>query len=167
MPSIGELMIVCARFTSCWFRFAWAWPSEASDDFSDASADFTVTSAVSRSAWVESFFANSSLTRSQLHLRVLEADPVALEVGLALHERRLRLLDLGVDRVGVDPQEDLALLDDRVEVDRDLLDDAAHLRADRDRGHRVERAGGADDFGDVAAADTGAVETFGSGPGRV
>ena len=50
MPSIGDRMIVFARFTFCWLRLASAWPSDASDDRSEASADFTETRAVSRSA---------------------------------------------------------------------------------------------------------------------
>ena len=173
MPSIGDRMIVFARFTFCWLRFASAWPSDASDDLSDASADFTATSRRVEVRLRRQVLREQLLGPLQLHPRVFHADLALLEVGLALHQRRVGLLDLRVDRVGVDPQQDLALLDERVEVDGDavlaqFLDDAAHLRTDLDGRHRVERAGGADHFGDVAAADLrGRHLRFGAGAGVV
>jgi len=68
MPSIGAVITVCSRFTSLVRSEACDWFSEACDDRSCASADFTFTSAVSRSCCVISLRPLSSRARSSFVL---------------------------------------------------------------------------------------------------
>jgi hypothetical protein len=71
------------------------------------------------------------------HFGLLHADRGAcgFDIGLGLAHAVL-------EGFRVDAGDELVFLHRRVEVDQDLLDLAGNLRADLDRDHRVERAGG-------------------------
>ena len=122
----------------------------------------TVTFAASSSLCGSRFFADSSLRAIELRLRVgeLHLGPLEIalrlaQVGLRLRQVGARLLDLGLEQRRVEPGEDLALPDERVEVGVQLRDVARHLGADLDRRDRLQRAGRADRVDDVAAGDRG------------
>ena len=93
-----------------------------------------------------------------LLLRVGELDFGALEVALCLGQvgARLRqvgarLLQLRVEHRRLEPRDDLALLDDRVEVGAEPADVARHLAADHDGRDGLERPGRSHRIDDIAA----------------
>ena len=150
MPSIGEVMTVCSRFTLAWFRLAFDCATDASADRTCASADASATWADSRSASDTSCFSASLAVRSSASLAASRATFEPLDVGLGPDQVRLRLLDLRLEQRRIEPGEHLALPNDVVEVGVQRLDDAGHLAADVDRRHGLERPGGADGLHEVA-----------------
>ena len=84
-----------------------------------------------------------------LDLRVLVQDvrPGGVQI-------RLRLVDPGLEDVRVDPGDDLVLLDDRVEVDHEVLDHPGDLAPDLDDDHGVQVAGRRDRSGEGTSLDT-------------
>ena len=69
----------------------------------------------------------------------------------ALSRSAVAALSLGLEDVGLDPRDQLAPADRRVEVDEDFLDLAGHLAADLDGGDGRQGAGGRDGGHDGAA----------------
>src|SRR5262249_53112700 len=89
---------------------------------------------------------------------VVDVGPGALDLGLLVQNARARgiqvgpgLVDLGLEDIRVDPSDDLVFLDDRVEVDLELLDLSGNLAADLDDDDGVEVAGGRDRGGEGAS----------------
>jgi hypothetical protein len=90
---------------------------------------------------------------SILQLGAVPIDLRALHRDEGLHdlELGLGLADLGLEALRVDPSNDLALSDRRVEVGVQLLDQAGDLGADLDLHDGVERPGGGDGGHEIAS----------------
>ena len=94
----------------------------------------------------------------QLQLRVFEGDARALDVGLQPGHGRFGLIDLRLQQRRIEPRDDLALPDLRVEVGIQRLNRAGHLGAHLHGRDGLERARGFDGFHHVAARDLGGHE---------
>src|SRR6185436_4008343 len=96
------------------------------------------------------------LARSpELGIRVVGRYFEALEIGLCPDEVRARLFDLRLNRGGVEPGDDLAFLDERVEVRVEVLNDSRDLRADLDGRNGLQCTGGTHSICDITAGDGG------------
>ena len=85
-----------------------------------------------------------------LLFRVRELHAYPVQIALRLREVRARLVQIGVcllklrlEQRRVEPRDDLALLDNRVEVRPEPLNIAGYLTADLNGRHRLQRTGGA------------------------
>ena len=79
------------------------------------------------------------LALSSLTFGIVERDTRSDRPRPDARDVRLLLLDLRLRERRIEPRDDLALLDDRVEVGVELLDRPGHLRADLYGRHRLER----------------------------
>ena len=93
------------------------------------------------------------LRARELLAGVLDGGAGPLHVGLGRDQRRLHLAEPCLQQRRVEAGQHLALADDRVEVGVQRLDRPRDLRADLDRGHRLQRPGRPHHVQHVAAAD--------------
>ena len=154
MPSMGAAMTVCARLTCAVFNCDLAWTSPASDDRICASAEWTLTSAVSSSVRGSSCFSNRTFARSSFCFASASETLSRSRSASGAGDVRPLLLDrASAASVGSSRAMTCPFLHDVVEVGVQLLDDAADLRADLDGRHGLERPGRRHDLDDVPAGD--------------
>jgi hypothetical protein len=77
----------------------------------------------------------------------------ALDFRFGPYHGRPRLRSLRPKRGRIDLRKQIALVNDRIEVRVQRLDDAGHLGSDLDRRHRLQRANRPDGLNDVAPRD--------------
>ena len=129
---------------------------EATAAVAESTAIFAASSSLAASSCCDasSLCAGVFLLRvRELHARAIELAPRFGQVGACLDEVRLHLLELRIEQRRIEPRDDLALLDDAVEVGAEPLDVAGHLAADLNGCHRLQGSGRADGVDDVAAID--------------
>ena len=86
----------------------------------------------------------------ELRYGVVDAYRRAFHLGLGAQQVGARLLELRLEQRRIEAHDDVALADDGVEVDVELLDDAGDLASDLYGRHRLEGAGRSNGVDDVA-----------------
>ena len=150
-PSMGARMTVWPRSTCAWLTLAPACVTAALAAFSCGDRAVVVGLGRLQVGGRQELLRGQGLGPLELLLGVLDGRARTLHVGLGRGQVRLHLAQPRLEQGGVEPGDDLALLDRGVEVGVQRLDGARHLRADLHRGHRLQGPRGADHVHHVAA----------------